>query len=238
MASIRARGPGAALPSGVERGLDAVLDRVLAVQRPVIVAYVDRWREQPGATPTSTARALERRYQAAVSAVGAASGGIAAVPGVGTAAALASGVAEIAAFVEATALFTLATAEVYGIGTEDPDVRRALVLAVLLGEAGMASLEAAGVASAHWAPVLAHGVNRELIGKLNKTLMRHFGTSFGARQGALFLGRALPFGIGIGVGVAGTLSLARAAIKSVRRAFGPPPQLFGPRIAKPLGVES
>jgi hypothetical protein len=219
MASIRAR---AQLPAGVERGLDAVLDRVLAIQRPVITAYVDRCRATPGATPATVVRTLERRYQAAVTAIGAASGGAAAVPGVGTAAALATGVAEIGAFVEATALFTLATADV--------EIRRALVLAVLLGEAGMAAIEAEGVATAHWAPVLTKGVNRELIGRLNKSMMKHLGARFGFRQGALFFGRALPFGVGAGVGAIGNLALSRAAIKSVRRAFGRPPAEFHTRV--------
>jgi hypothetical protein len=227
MASIRAR---AQLPAGVERGLDAVLDRVLAIQRPVITAYVDRCRATPGATPATVVRTLERRYQAAVTAIGAASGGAAAVPGVGTAAALATGVAEIGAFVEATALFTLATADVYGISTDDPEIRRALVLAVLLGEAGMAAIEAEGVATAHWAPVLTKGVNRELIGRLNKSMMKHLGARFGFRQGALFFGRALPFGVGAGVGAIGNLALSRAAIKSVRRAFGRPPAEFHTRV--------
>ncbi len=175
-------------------------------------------------------RAIERRYQAAVSAIGAASGGVAAVPGVGTAAALASGLAEVAAFIEATALFTLATADVYGINTDDPEVRRALVLAVLLGETGMAAIEAEGVALAHWGPVLSHGVNRELIARLNNTLVRHLGARFGVRQGALFLGRALPLGIGVGIGVAGNLVLARSAIKSVRRAYYRPQAAFASRV--------
>lgn len=198
----------------------------------MITAYVDRWRTNPRATPAAVAHKLERRYMAAVSAIGAASGGVAAVPGVGTAAALATGLAEVAGFVEATALYTLATAEVHGIRTDDPEVRRALVLAVLLGEAGMAAIEAEGVAAAHWGPVLTHGVNRELIGRLNNTLMRHLGARFGVRQGALFLGRALPLGIGVGVGAAGNLALARGAIKSVRRAFGRPPAQFPVRVVE------
>jgi hypothetical protein len=171
---------------------------------------------------------LERRYQAAVTAVGGAAGGAAAVPGVGTAASVASAVAEIAAFVEATALYALATAEVYGISTEDPEVRRALVLAVLLGDAGMAEIEAAGVASRHWVPVLSRGVNRDLVSSVNGRLMTRFATHFGTRQGALVVGRALPFGVGAGIGAAGNLALSRAAIKSVRRAFGRPPDAFGP----------
>jgi hypothetical protein len=229
MAPISARGKGLALPAGVERSLDAVLDRVLAIQHPVIVAYVDRWRSRPGSTPAEVSRALERRYQAAVTAVGGAAGGAAAVPGVGTAASVASAVAEIAAFIEATALYALATAEVYGISTDDREVRRALVLAVLLGEAGMAEIEAAGVAARHWVPVLSRGVNRDLVSSVNGRLMTRFAAHFGTRQGALALGRALPFGVGAGIGAAGNLALARAAIKSVRRAFGRPPDAFGPR---------
>jgi hypothetical protein len=231
MASIRARRE---LPAGVERGLDAVLDRVLAIQRPVIVAYVDRWRGRPGSSPAGVLHSIEHRYQAAVTAIGGAAGGVAAVPGVGTAAAIASGVAEVAAFVEATALYALASAEVHGIDTNDIEVRRAIVLAVLLGEAGMAEIEAAGVAVAHWAPVLSRGVNRDLVSHVNTRLMKHFATRFGARQGALALGRALPFGVGAAIGAAGNLALARAAIKSVRRAFGRPPAHFpAPRIITP-----
>jgi hypothetical protein len=73
-------------------------------------------------------------------------------------------------------------------------------------------------------------VNRELIGRLNKSMMKHLGARFGVRQGALFLGRALPFGVGAGVGAIGNLALSRAAIKSVRRAFGHPPAEFHKRV--------
>jgi hypothetical protein len=220
----------AALPAGVERGLDAALDRALAIQQNAIVSYVDRLRTRPGATPASVISGLERRYLTAVTAIGAASGGVAAVPGVGTAAALATGAAEIVAFVETSALFALSLAEVHSIRFDDPEVRRALVLAVLLGEAGAASIEAAGVIGSKWAPVLARGVNREGIARVNKTLMTHFATRFGARQGALALGRALPFGVGAGIGAVGNAALARATIRTTRRAFPRPPADFGPLI--------
>ena len=53
---------------------------------------------------------------------------------------------------------------------------------------------------------------------------------FTTRQGALMLGRALPVGIGAGIGAVGNMALARASIKAARRAFGPPPSNFGPRV--------
>jgi hypothetical protein len=55
-------------------------------------------------------------------------------------------------------------------------------------------------------------------------------TRFGTRQGALLLGRALPLGIGAGIGAAGNAALARAAISTAREAFGPPPHEFPPRV--------
>jgi hypothetical protein len=199
------------------------------MQDSAIRAYVDRLRLRPGADPQSVLTALERRYLTAVTAIGAASGGVAAVPGAGTAVAVASTVAEVAAFVEASALFALACADVYGIGLDDPEIRRAVVLAVLLGEAGVASVEAVGLEMSHWTPVLSRSVNREVIARINKKLMTRFTTRYGARQGALAVGRALPFGVGAGIGAVGNLAFARAAVRSVRRAFGTPPRSFAPR---------
>jgi hypothetical protein len=65
-------------------------------------------------------------------------------------------------------------------------------------------------------------------------------TRFGARQGALLFGRALPLGIGAGIGAVGNAALARVAITSARRAFGPPPREFPPRVvdARPVSGES
>src|ERR1700722_367925 len=90
-----------ALPVAVERALDSGLDRVLGLQQAAIHSYVERLRARPGATPATVLAGLERRYLAAATAIGAASGGVAAVPGAGTAVAVASSLAEVAAFVEA-----------------------------------------------------------------------------------------------------------------------------------------
>jgi hypothetical protein len=130
------------IPSGVERMLDLALDKGLAVQRPAIQAYLARVRRKhPEMTPAQVVKQLEHRYLAAVVGIGGASGAAAAVPGAGTAATLASGAAEVTAFVSATAMYVLALAELHGIPVSDPDVRRALVVSVLVGEAGITALE-------------------------------------------------------------------------------------------------
>lgn len=219
------------LPSGVERALDAALDKALAIQRPAVQSYLG-WvrRQHPEMTPAQVVQQLERRYLAAVVSIGGASGAAAAVPGVGTAATVASGAAEVTAFVSASALYVLALAELHGVPVSDPEVRRALVVSVLVGEGSIPALEAGAAAEAHWAHVLARATPRDKVAVVNSYLGRLLVRRFGARQGALFLGRALPLGVGAAIGAGGNAALARAAISAARKAFGPPPAEFAPRV--------
>ncbi len=212
----------------LEQALDTALERALNGQQGAVAAYVNRQRRR--ATPAEVVTSLERRYLTTVTAIGAASGGVAALPGVGTAASIASGVAEVVAFVEASAVLVLGLAEVHGIRLDDPQLRRTLVLAVVLGETGAAAIEAAGAGGSRWVELVARGASREKIVPLNSVLFRSFVRRFGARQGVLALGRALPFGIGAGVGAVGNAALGRAAVRAARRAFGPPPASFAPRV--------
>jgi hypothetical protein len=220
------------VPAGVERMLDVALDKALAVQRPAVQSYLDRVRRKhPQLSPAEVVRQLERRYLAAVVGIGGASGAAAAVPGTGTAASLASGAAEVTAFVSATALYVLALAELHGVPVSDPEVRRALVVSVLIGEAGIAALEGGeALADKHWAHVLARATPRDKVTLINSYLARRFVRRLGTRQGALLMGRALPLGIGAAVGAGGNAALARGAIATARKAFGPPPGKFPPRV--------
>jgi len=219
------------LPRSVESSLDSALDRALSVQRPVILNYIDRARSKGAMTPAQLITRMEHRYLAAVASIGAASGGVAAVPGVGTATSIASAAVEITAFVEATAVYALAVAEVHGVPTHDPVLRRALVLGVLLGDASAEVVGQGGVIMG-WGQVLAQRTP-EKMNLINKTMLKKVATHFGTRQGALVLGRAMPLGIGAGIGAAGNAALGRAAIAAVRKAFGPPPKLFPPRVVEP-----
>lgn len=219
------------VPRSVEHALDVALDRALAVQRPVVVAYVARLqRRRPDASPADLVTMLERRYLAAVVSTGAASGGAATLPGVGTATSVASGAAEIAAFVSTTTMYVLALAEVYDVPTDDPQMRRALVLTVLLGELGETALAGGGIETKHWAQALGRNTSKDSAKALSARVTHLFMTRFGAKQGALIAGRALPFGIGAGVGAAGNAALARSVVRSGRRAFGPPPSRLPRRV--------
>jgi hypothetical protein len=220
------------VPEPVERALDAALDKALAIQRPVVQSYLARMHERHReASPAEVIEQLERRYRMAVVGIGAASGGAAALPGVGTAASVATGAAEIAAFVSATAMYVLALAELHDIPVSDPEVRRALVLAALVGEAGTIAIDGTAVeAGSTWAQVLGRRASKESLGGLNGRLGKLLLTRFGARQGALLVGRAVPFGIGAGIGAAGNAALARGVIRAARRTFGPPPKRFRGRV--------
>lgn len=219
------------VPAPVEHALDVALDKALTIQRPVVQSYLDRVRRKhPDMTPAQLVEQLEHRYVAAVVGIGGASGAAAAVPGVGTVAAIASGAAEITAFVSASAIFVLALAELHGIPVSDPDVRRALVVSVLVGDGGAAALEAAASGERHWADVLARSTPKEKIAGINGYLGRLLIRRLGTRQGALLFGRALPLGVGAAIGAGGNAALARGAIAAARKAFGPAPAAFPARV--------
>jgi hypothetical protein len=220
------------VPAAVERMLDVALDKALTVQRPAVQTYLDRVRhKKPDMTPAEVVRQLEHRYLAAVVGIGGASGAAAALPGAGTAATLASGAAEVTAFVSATALYVLALAELHGVPVSDPEVRRALVVSVLVGEAGIAAVEGGAVAAEqHWAHVLSRATPKDKVTVINGYLARKLVRRLGTRQGALLVGRALPLGIGAAVGAGGNAALARGAVATARKAFGPAPKRFPPRV--------
>jgi hypothetical protein len=223
------------VPARVEHTLDDALDKALAVQRPLVQRYLGRVRDKhPELTPAQLVELLERRYKQAVIGIGGASGAAAAVPGVGTAAGLATGAAEITGFISATATYVLALAELHAVPIGDPEVRRALVVSVLVGDGAEAVIAGTASESAHWAQMIgrtsAKPDSDAKLGALNNRLTRMLVTRVGARQGALLLGRALPLGIGAGIGAIGNAALARGVVSTARKAFGPAPSTFPGRV--------
>ncbi|HYJ50687.1 MAG TPA: hypothetical protein VEX12_12305 [Microbacterium sp.] len=209
-----------------------MLDRVMAIQRPVVVGHLRSIRlRHPDATTAEIVRILERRYLAAVTTGGAAVGATAVVPGIGTGVTLALSGVETVAFLEATALFAQSVAEVHGIPVADPDRARALVLTLMLGKEGtdlVAQLagQVAGkgpTRDKYWGELITKTLPRAAIGPLVDRLKTTFVRQFAGRGGASFLGKALPFGIGAAVGGVGNNILGRRVLVGSRRAFGLPP---------------
>jgi len=208
------------------------LDRVLAIQRPVVVAHLRSIRlRHPNATTTDIVRMLERRYLAAVTTGGAAVGATAVVPGIGTGVTLALSGVETVGFLEATTLFAQSLAEVHGIPVENPDRARALVLTMMLGKEGtdlVAQLagQATGKAPTrdrYWGELITKTLPRAAVGPLDDRLKSAFIHQFAAKGSVSVIGKALPFGIGAVVGGTGNNILGRRVLVGSRRAFGLPP---------------
>jgi hypothetical protein len=215
------------------------LDRVLAIQRPVVLAHLRSIRlRHPDAAPADIVRILERRYLAAVTTGGAAVGATAVVPGIGTGVTLALSGVETVGFLEATALFAQSVAEVHGVPVADPDRARALVLTLMLGKEGIDLVsQLAGQAMGrgptrdrYWGELVTKTIPRAAMGPIVDRLKTTFIHQFAARGGASWIGKALPFGIGAAIGGAGNNILGRRVLVNSRRAFGAPPLVLPPEL--------
>jgi hypothetical protein len=205
--------------------LPALLEKALNVQEPAVRAHVEKLRkaDQP-LSPEQLVSRLEKQYLATVTALGGAAGASAAAPGVGTAVALPINLAEIGTFLEVTALFVLALAEVHGIEVQEMATRRLILIGILLGDAGSTIIsKAAGRTGPYWARHVVTHVPVSRIHAINRVLGKNFVTKYGTKQGILVLGRELPVGFGAVIGLAGNAVLGYAAIRAARKAFGEPP---------------
>ena len=216
------------------------LERLLSVQRPAVLGHLKLVRKQhPTATPAEVLHILEQRYLAAVTTGGAATGAVAALPGVGTIASLAISGAETAGFLEASALFAQSVAELHGIPVTDPERSSDLVMALMLGGAGSDLVqqfagEARGTGpsrTAYWGEIVTRRMPKSLLNRLTTRMRRAFVRRFAARQGASIVLRAVPFGVGAVIGGTGNNLMGRKVVAAAREAFGPVPATFPGEIA-------
>lgn len=222
------------------------IDRVLAVQRPLVLAHIRSIRlRHPEATPAQIVTSLERRYLAAVTTGGAAVGATAVIPGITTGITLALSGVETAGFLEATALFAQSVAEVHDISVTNPDRARALVMTLMLGKEGVdlvaqLSGQAAGKGvgrSAYWGELVTKSLPRAAVGPLADRLKSALVKRFAAAGGASFLGKALPFGVGAAVGGTGNHLLGRRVLANARKAFGAAPAALPAELEPPADAE-
>lgn len=210
-------------------------DRLLSVQRPVVLAHLRSIRKQkPDATPAEVVTVLEQRYLGAVTTGGAATGAVAVLPGVGTVASIAISGAETAGFLEASAMFAQSVAELHGVAAEDPVRSSTLVMALMLGPTGANLVqqfagEASGTGpnrSAYWGEMVTQRLPKQLLNRLTDRVRRRFLQRFATREGASIVLRAIPFGVGAVLGGAGNHLAGRKVISATRTAFGPAPATF------------
>ncbi|MBC7518597.1 MAG: hypothetical protein H7248_06885 [Microbacteriaceae bacterium] len=215
--------------------LEKGIERLLTVQRPLVLAHVRSIRKQhPNASPERIIRLMERRYLAMVTSGGAAVGASAVIPGIGFGVSLALSGAETAGFLAASALFAQSVTEVHGIAVTDPERARTLVMAMMLGTAGsdlvrQLAAQAGGTGpsrNSFWGELVTKNLPKAAMGKISDRMKHAFVRRFAAAQGATVLGRAIPFGVGAVVGATGNHLLGRRVITSSRQAFGAAPAAF------------
>jgi hypothetical protein len=202
-----------------------MLDKALTLQAPLAVKRIAHLRaKNPDATPKSAVKRLNAEFRAATIGAGAGVGAAAAAPGVGTGVALAISGGESVAFLNATVLYVLARSEVQGIPVDEMERRRTLVMAIMLGDAGAASVhKVAERTGQHWARKIVTGIPQSKILAMNKVLGRNFVTKYGTKQGIVVLGKVIPFGIGAIIGAGANGAFSHGVIKAADRAFGKPP---------------
>jgi hypothetical protein len=211
--------------------LDSVVDRAVRIPSASIRKHVDGLRARnPEASPAEIIKILEKQYLRVIQVSGGGIGAAAAVPAVGTGVSMILSGSDIATFFGSSAAFALAVAEVHGIEVEDVPRRRALLLATVLGDKGAKDVEdAVGGSGVAWGKVLLTSMPQTTLRRVNKALTNQFVRRQLAKQGGLFVGRVIPFGIGAVIGFVGARALGHTVIAQSRSAFGPPPEHF-PRV--------
>ena len=229
--------PAPAAPDGFRgRVLRAAVERALRAQQPLVTAHVAKIRAKDlDATPAAVIETLGRRYQRAVAGIGAAGGGIAIVPAIGTVVSLATATTEAIAALNAAVLYTLAVAEVHRLPVDDVERRRALVLGIVMGEGGAALMQKVTGGRDRWAHTVTEALPLRALGPLNNSLGRWFVKRYVIRQIALGVGRALPLGLGVVIGGVGNVAAARSVIRAAERAFGPAPERWPSGSVAPVG---
>jgi hypothetical protein len=219
---------------GLHPRLAQGIDKLLSVQRPVVLAHIRSIRSsKPDASPAQIIAILERRFLTAVTSGGALVGASAAIPAVGVGTSVVLSGVETAGFLEASALFAQSVTEVHGIAVLDPERARTLVMAMMLGTGGQELLqqfasEAAGRGSrsAYWGELVTKSLPRAALGPLTDRIRAAFVRRFAVTQGTSVVGRAIPFGVGAVFGGVGNNILGRRIVRSSREAFPPAPEAF------------
>lgn len=217
------------------RRLEELVSSAVTIPSARVHTYLDEVRaKNPQAGPEQILAILRKRYLRAVTGSGTAVGAVAAVPALGTGAALVITSGQVATFLAASGVLAMAVADVHGIDVEDVPRRKAVLLTALLGPKGPELLEQQiGISTLTWGRTLLTRVPLGTVKAVNRTLRRRVLTVSTAKAGSIMLGRLLPFGVGAVIGYSGGRVMGNSMIRGIDSAFGPPPAQFTRQISAP-----
>jgi hypothetical protein len=203
--------------------IQEALDKVLVAQESRARKNVERLRRvHPCDTPQELIRRLGRSYLADMTIAGGVFGVSVIVPGAGIARAR----AVVKGFVEATTLYLLSLAEIYGLHPEDFERRRRLIATVVLLDGAAVRLLDQFIehTSPYWARDIVGSIPMSAVNRANKVVRRpHFITKYGTKRGVLVLSEQVPLGVGAAFGAGGYLALGMLTVTYARTRFGQPP---------------
>ena len=206
--------------------LTAAIDQVVRSRYEPAVASVRALRaRRPAASTSELAGAIVARYRRELGGMGAASGGIAAVPGIGTGLMVAGSVSETGWSVVRLGQMILELGAVYGHDARDVEERRAWVLAVLALALGVGEglEQAAGSVVRRGGAVALKGMPAARVARVNQLIASRLLVRWGSAQAAIRLGNVVPFGVGAAVGVGANVLLVNLVGSRARSFFDDPP---------------
>jgi hypothetical protein len=190
----------------------------------------------PRATPDALATAIIRRVAGELGAAGALSGAVAAAPGVGTSASIATGAADVGMSFGRLTAMVLAVGLAYQHDLSDPEHRKQHAYAVLAGSGDQLTAgerKAGNLKKQLGNAALDRNSENPVTGMLTSKVGVKVVSKIAAQSGAVRLGTMLPLGIGAGIGVVGNRALAFSVGRAATRYFADPNVARSSAVLKP-----
>lgn len=225
----------------IERLPTPALDLIgKAVLQAVDKAVDDRWdralqlaADAEGETPDERVRAISKRFRRELTVFGAATGAVAAAPGLGTGAATATLMADLGWFAMRATDLIMAIGAAHGHTGSTREERRAWVLSVLaFGEhaadefsALLEGIDASMIVGGERVSARLAGLvggdaaTLDALRRVNASLAAKVVAKYGSRRTLLAIGKVLPFGIGAAFGGTANYALTRLVGSQANRFF-------------------
>lgn len=206
-------------PGGAnDLSVEEFFEKAFIPAKEVAVSQVARIRQRnPQITQEELIKKLERRYLSEVTSSGTASGGVAAVPGVGTLMSKGMSMGGSGFFITSTIIHVYSMLESVDAQLADIDHERAFVLTILAGGSTPQTVnKIAQRVGGHWSKKLLQRIPGSSLRQINRLLGRNFVTKVGTKEGIFVLGKVIAFGIGAAIGGSLWFAMGNVMIKATR----------------------